>query len=514
MKNDTPKDLLNQAAAVTAGQPGALVPITVAHGDGIGPEIMAATLKVLTAAGARIAPETIEIGEKIYHAGHSSGIAPESWESLRRTKVFLKAPITTPSGGGYKSLNVTIRKTLGLYANVRPCVSYAPFVVTKHPRLDLVIVRENEEDLYAGIEHRQTDEVFQCLKLITRPGCEKIVRYAFEYARANGRKKVTCMTKDNIMKMTDGLFHQVFDEIRVAYPEIEADHMVIDIGAARLATRPELFDVIVTPNLYGDIISDIAAEMTGSVGLAGSANIGEHVAMFEAIHGSAPDIAGKGIANPSGLLLGAVMMLVHIDQPEVAAKVHNAWLCTLEDGVFTADLRGGGGGARTRVPMPFGSMDFADAIIERLGRLPQKLKPVSYQRAPAPQPSQEVRLLYVRAPAAQKALVGVDVFVHQSVLSADDLAAQLQASNTAALQLQLQMITNRGVKVWPGGFPETFCTDHWRCRFVASTDSGTITQRDIVTLLAALTDAGVDVIKTENLCTFDGVKGFALGQGQ
>jgi len=513
MKNDTPNPLL--AAAAPAGDRAAdtLVPITVAHGDGIGPEIMEATLKVLMAAGARIAPETIEIGEKLYHAGHSSGIAPESWDSLRRTKVFLKSPITTPSGGGYKSLNVTIRKTLGLYANVRPCVSYSPFVATKHPKLDLVIVRENEEDLYAGIEHRQTDEVFQCLKLITRPGCEKIVRYAFEYARANGRRKVTCMSKDNIMKMTDGLFHQVFDEIRVDYPEIATDHMIIDIGAARLATRPEQFDVIVTPNLYGDIISDIAAEMTGSVGLAGSANIGEHVAMFEAIHGSAPDIAGKGIANPSGLLLGAVMMLVHIRQPEVAAKIHNAWLCTLEDGVFTADLQSQGKPQTQRgIPMPFGSMDFDDAIIERLGRLPAQFKPVSYQNAPLPKTPAAAKPLYVRAPAAKKALVGVDVFVHQSALSADDLAVQLKASNTAALQLQ--MITNRGVKVWPGGFPETFCTDHWRCRFVAATPAGEIAQRDIVALLGALTEAGVDVIKTENLCTFDGVKGFALGQGQ
>ncbi len=511
MKNDAPQDLLN-LAAVTAHTPAdTLVPITVAHGDGIGPEIMAATLKVLMAAGARIAPEAIEIGEKLYHAGHSSGIAPESWDSLRRTKVFLKSPITTPSGGGYKSLNVTIRKTLGLYANVRPCVSYAPFVATKHPMLDLVIVRENEEDLYAGIEHRQTDEVFQCLKLITRPGCEKIVRYAFEYARANGRKKVTCMSKDNIMKMTDGLFHQVFDEIRVEYPEIAADHMIIDIGAARLATRPELFDVIVTPNLYGDIISDIAAEMTGSVGLAGSANIGEHVAMFEAIHGSAPDIAGKGIANPSGLLLGAVMMLVHIGQPEVAAKIHNAWLRTLEDGVFTADVQGAVG-VQNGLPRPFSSMDFADAIINRLGQLPANFRPVSYQQAPAPQADPAAKPLYVRAPAATKAVVGVDVFVHQSALGADELAVQLQAGNNDALQLQ--MITNRGVKVWPGGFPETFCTDHWRCRYVAATLSGVVAQRDIVNLLAALTDAGVDVIKTENLCTFDGVKGFALGQGQ
>src|SRR6187402_2220697 len=194
------------------------VPITVANGDGIGPEIMAATLHILKEAGARLDIETIEIGEKVYLSGNSAGIAPESWESLRRTKVFLKAPITTPQGGGYSSLNVAVRKTLGLYANVRPCVSYHPFVETKHPVMDLVIVRENEEDLYAGIEHRQTREVYQCLKLMSRPGCEKIVRYAFEYARLNNRKKVTCFTKDNIMKLTDGLFHKFFDEIAAEYP--------------------------------------------------------------------------------------------------------------------------------------------------------------------------------------------------------------------------------------------------------------------------------------------------------
>lgn len=504
MKNDTPSGLLSATEPPLA----APVPITVAHGDGIGPEIMQATLKVLAAAGARIAPETIEIGEQLYRAGHSSGIATEAWASLRRTKVFLKSPITTPQGGGYKSLNVTIRKTLGLYANVRPCVSYAPFVATRHPKMDLVIVRENEEDLYAGIEHRQTDEVFQCLKLITRPGSEKIVRYAFEYARANGRRKVTCMTKDNIMKMTDGLFHRVFDEIRAEYPEMTTEHMIIDIGAARLATRPEQFDVIVTPNLYGDILSDIAAELTGSVGLAGSANIGEHVAMFEAIHGSAPDIAGRGIANPSGLLLAAVMMLVHIRQADIAARIHNAWLCTLEDGVFTADLASAG-----RVGRPFGSMDFADAIIERLGRLPSQLQPVHYQNPAAPAAdSASVPAAPLRRPAARKALVGVDVFVHDGGGDAQALAARLQAHPVPGLVLQ--MITNRGVKVWPGGFPETFCTDHWRCRFVATDDGATVAPRAIVDLLGALTDGGIDVIKTENLCTFDGERGFALGQGQ
>ena len=274
--------------------------VTVAHGDGIGPEIMKATLAILEAANARIEWETIKVGQEVYLSGNTSGITKEAWDSIRKNKVFLKAPITTPQGGGYKSLNVTMRKTLGLFANVRPCQSLHPFVKTKHPEMDVVIIRENEEDLYAGIEHQQTDEVVQCLKLITRPGCEKIVRYAFEYAKLYNRKKVTCFTKDNIMKHTDGLFHKVFKEIAQEYPEIETENAIIDIGSARLADTPEDFDVLVMPNLYGDVVSDIAAQISGSVGMAGSSNIGESVAMFEAIHGSAPTIAGQNIANPSG----------------------------------------------------------------------------------------------------------------------------------------------------------------------------------------------------------------------
>ena len=302
------------------------VPITIARGDGIGPEIMAATLNILKAAGAKLAIDEIEIGEAVYLRGISTGIEPKALESLRRTKVFLKAPITTPQGGGFKSLNVTTRKTLGLYANVRPCVAYDPVVKTKHPGMNIVIVRENEEDLYAGIEHRQTADVFQTLKLISRPGSEKIVRYAFEYTRANNRKKVTAFTKDNIMKMTDGLFHQVFDEVAAEYTDIENEHWIVDIGAAKMADTPENFDVIVLPNLYGDILSDVAAQIAGSVGLAGSANIGETYGMFEAIHGSAPRRAGQNLANPSGLFLGAVLMLIHIGQPDVAEVAHNAWL--------------------------------------------------------------------------------------------------------------------------------------------------------------------------------------------
>src|SRR3954466_11449801 len=342
-------------------------PITVAHGDGIGPEIMNATLQILDAAGADLEIETIEIGEKVYLRGNSAGIEPSAWDSLLRTQVFLKAPITTPQGGGFKSLNVTTRKTLGQYANVRPCVSYHPFVDTKHPGMDVVIVRENEEDLYAGIEYQVTPEVTSCIKLISRPGSEKIIRYAFEYAPLHKRKKVTCFMKDNIMKMTDGLFHKVFDEIAAQYPDIEKEAWIVDIGAAKMADTPEAFDVIVMPNLYGDILSDVAAQIAGSVGLAGSANIGRNYAMFEAIHGSAPRRAGQNVANPSGLLLGAVMMLVHINQADVAERVHNAWLRTLEDGIHTYDIFTEGI-SKEKV----GTKEFAQAVVARMGQRPEK----------------------------------------------------------------------------------------------------------------------------------------------
>src|SRR6187549_3913512 len=391
------------------------VPITVAHGDGIGPEIMDATLHILKEAGARIDIETIEIGEKVYLAGNTAGIAPESWDSLRSTKVFLKAPITTPQGGGFSSLNVAVRKTLGLYANIRPCVSYHPFVDTKHPVMDVVIVRENEEDTYAGIEYRQTDQVEECLKLISRPGSEKIVRYAFEYAKKFNRKKVTCFIKDNIMKRTDGLFHRIFDEIAPEYPGIEADHWIVDIGSAKLADTPENFDVIVMPNLYGDVLSDVAAQIAGSVGLAGSSNIGENVAMFEAIHGSAPRRAGQNLANPSGLLLGAVMMLVHIGQPDVATRVHNAWLTTLEDGIHTYDVHEEGV-SKEKV----GTREFARAVASRLGRTPAKLKAVSYA------PAGVVTARTAIAPQtvdSRMELQGVDVYVIWESRDSDALAS-------------------------------------------------------------------------------------------
>ncbi len=480
-------------------------PITVANGDGIGPEIMAATLRILEGAGAELEIETIDIGEKVYLAGNSSGIEPSAWDSLRRTKVFLKAPITTPQGGGYKSLNVTVRKTLGLYANVRPCVSYHPFVKTKHPNMDVVIVRENEEDLYAGIEHRQTEQVFQCLKLISRPGSEKIVRYAFEYARRNNRKKVTCFTKDNIMKLTDGLFHKVFDEIASEYLNIENEHWIVDIGAAKLADTPEVFDVLVMPNLYGDVLSDVAAQIAGSVGLAGSANIGEHVSMFEAIHGSAPRRAGQNLANPSGLLMGAVMMLVHIGQTAIAERVHNAWLRTLEDGIHTYDIYKDGV-SREKV----GTKEFAEAVVARVGQVPQTLKSAKYEAADGEAVDATSKGSSVRT-RAKKDLVGVDVFLDWTKGTANELGDSL--AKLGGEGIKLEMMSNRGVKVWPGGHAETFCSDHWRCRFLAANDGGFVTHEQIISLLQRAAAAKFDFIKTENLYSFDGEKGYSLDQG-
>jgi isocitrate dehydrogenase len=475
--------------------------VTIAKGDGIGPEIMDATLNIIMAAGAKIEIEEIEVGEKVYLAGNTSGIAKESWDTIIKNKVFLKAPITTPQGGGYKSLNVTTRKFLGLYSNVRPCMSLSPYVETKHPKMDIVIIRENEEDLYAGIEHQQTDEVVQCLKLISRPGCEKIVRYAFEYAKQYGRKKVTCFTKDNIMKQTDGLFHKVFDEIAAEYPQIENEHWIIDIGAAKMADTPEAFDLIVMPNLYGDVLSDVAAQIAGSVGLAGSANIGEECSMFEAIHGSAPRRAGQNMANPSGLIQGAVMMLNHLGQTAVAEKVQNAWLKTIEEGIHTYDIYKEGV-SKEKV----GTKEFALAVIKNLGLKPSLLKPVSYANGSA-----LVLPKYRRRKQAKKDLVGVDVFVQWNENNPNELADKIKQLNSDGIQLS--MITNRGIKVWPEGFKETFCTDHWRCRF-KTTEERNLTKSEIIDILTKADKLNIDVIKTENLYHFDGKAAYSLGQGQ
>jgi isocitrate dehydrogenase len=474
-----------------------MIPIAVAEGNGIGPEITQAVLQILKRAKAPLDYRFCEIGEKVYLRGFPAGIEPKTWDLIRSCKAFLKGPITTPQGGGFKSLNVTIRTTLGLYANVRPCVAYAPFVDTKYPGMDVVIIRENEEDLYTGIEYRQTADTVHALKIISRPGCEKIIRYAFEYAKANQRKKVTCFSKDNILKLSDGLFHKIFDDISKEYPNITPEHWIVDIGAAKLADTPGTFDVVVMPNLYGDIISDIAAQIAGSVGLAGSANIGEQRAMFEAIHGSAPRRAGQNLANPSGLLLASIMMLVYVDLPETAQLIHNAWLKTLEDGFHTYDIYD-----EKSSKQKCGTKEFADAVIERLGKTPEFLKPVQYGKMG------ELTRFQVKAPERpEKKIAGIDVFV-DSTLSVDDLHQILKKIPESSFTLK--MISNRGVGVWPEKAPETACVDSWRCRFMANNSNAS--HREIADFMRKLADAGVDFTQTEQLCTFDGKPGYTLAQ--
>lgn len=478
--------------------------ITVAFGDGIGPEIMDSTLSILKEAKAKITIETIEVGKLMYERGFSSGIPPEAWKSIQTNKVLLKSPITTPQGGGYKSLNVTMRKMLGLYANVRPCSSFAPFIASKHPELDVVIVRENEEDLYAGIEYRQSHNVYQSLKLITRTGSEKIIRYAFEYAVKNNRKKVTCFSKDNIMKFTDGLFHKVFDEISKEYTSIEVDHYIIDIGTAKLASKPQIFDVIVTSNLYGDIISDVVAEISGSVGLAGSANIGEEFALFEAIHGSAPDIACQNIANPSGLINAAVMMLVHIGQGEVASKIQNALLKTIEDGMHTIDVYN----ERTS-KQKLTTKEFTEAVIARLGEKPSSFRVANYANAKT---IQKERIYEINTKEV-KTLVGVDVVLNWNH-NQPDLLAQEIVKLVQASELGLQMISVKGLKIWPNMKDVLMRSDEWSLRFVPTSEIKIINHAAIVKLLEKLSTAGFDFVRTNNLYLFDDKLGFSLAQGE
>lgn len=515
--------------------------ITIAYGDGIGPEIMDSTIAILKEAGAKLSFEIIEVGKNIYEKGFTSGLMPSAWQSFNNSRVLLKAPITTPQGGGYKSLNVTMRKKLGLFANVRPVASLHPFVVTNFPKMDLVIIRENEEDLYMGIEYRQSTQTYQCLKIITREGCEKIIRYAFEYALANGRKKVTCFSKDNIMKITDGLFHKVFNQIAAEYPSLQNDHYIVDIGTARLAAKPEIFDVIVTMNLYGDIISDVAAEISGSVGLAGSANIGKDYAMFEAIHGSAPDIAGKDIANPMGLLNAAVMMLIHIEQYGVAEKIRNALYKTLEDGMHTADIYNAGLSKKK-----VGTKEFTQEVIARLGQEPLQL-PVARFAASTQKDNSVAEKNYdmpnndlildnnsasnstkhwpANGSTESRSLIGFDLFIEwQEEFS--DLITLLNKMESE--KFEIKTISAKGLLLWPLSdkhMAPNFPKGQTILRFIGKEITGkssneiinpekTITHQNIVEILNICIANKIDFVKYEGLYLFDGKAGYTSGQGE
>ena len=407
--------------------------ITVAYGDGIGPEIMESVLKILSHAKTGLEIETIEIGEKIYKKGFSSGISDDVWEVIKRNKVLLKAPITTPLGKGYKSLNVTFRRTLELFANIRPSLSYYPYV-GKFKNMDVVIVRENEEDLYSGIEYKITKNSTMAMKLLSTSGCEKIIRYAFEYARINRRKKVTCVTKSNILKITDGCFQEIFLKIAPEYPNINSDHMLVDIASAKLANNPENFDIVVTLNLYGDIISDIASEVSGSVGLAGSANIGKEYAMFEAVHGSAPDIAGKNIANPSGLLNSAIMMLKHLGKNNEAEMIYNAWLKTIEEGLHTADIFN-----PEKSKKRLSTSEFTQAVIDNFDKKPNLLVS-KFQSAV----NEKISIKETLSSNEKTELIGTDIFIKTQFTS--ELIDKLQKLDDV---LKLHMVSSRGLLIWP-----------------------------------------------------------------
>ncbi len=472
--------------------------ITVAYGDGIGPEIMEAVLSILREAEAEISIDIIEIGERVYSKEWSHGISPSGWESIERTKILLKSPTTTPQGKGHKSLNVALRKNLGLYANIRPCISYHPVIENKFDKFDIVVIRENEEDVYTGIEHRLTGDSYQCTKIITRSGSEKICRYAFEYAKKHNRKKVTCLTKDNIMKMTDGTFHAAFDRIAKEYPDIKAEHYIVDIGMARVATEPENFDVIVTENLYGDILSDIVAQTSGSVGLAGSSNIGNEYAMFEAVHGSAPDIAGKNIANPSGLLNAAVHMLIYIGQVGTAKLIYDAWLKTLEDGIHTADLY-----KEKRSKQKVGTKEFAEAVIDNLGKKPAELIIGSGSDSKINLDSKinKVQDNYEQDYKVKK-LVGSDITLAWDKSSnVDQIVGLFESSN-----LQMIAIYSKGLAIWPGNLKPS--SDQITCRFIANNEKQAIINSDVNNLLIKLEEHNFDVVRMDKLYLYDGKEGF------
>ena len=474
--------------------------VTAIAGDGIGPEVMAATQRILAAAGARIAWEAAEAGAAAFRKGIATGCPQETLDSIARTGLALKGPLETAVGYGEKSANVTLRGFFELYGNIRP-VRELPGIRTPFTGrgIDLVIVRENVEDVYAGIEHMQTPTVAQCLKLITEPGCERILRLAFALARAESRERLVCSTKANIMKMTEGMLKRTFERMAPEYTDIAASHMIIDNCAHQLVIAPEQFGVIVTTNMNGDIISDLAAGLVGGLGVAPSANIGNAAAMFEAVHGSAPQIAGKGLANPTALLLAAVMLLRHIGDFTAAEAVEQALFVTLAEGRnLTGDIAPKGHGV--------GTAAFTDQVIANLGRISQ-LPSRHYRKLDLPAWPDAT---WHREPASRE-VVGVDVFI-ESALGAPALGDALCAA-AAGSAFGLKMISNRGSLVWPATGGRSFAVDHFRARFMLHTPAASDPDAAIADLLSRV---GVQHrwVQIEKLQRFDGTDGFTRAYGE
>ena len=475
--------------------------ITLIPGDGIGPEVTHATCKIIEAAGAQITWEVCEAGAEVFKKGLPSGVPLETINSIVRNRVALKGPLETPVGFGEKSANVTLRKLFETYGNIRPVRQFAGVESPYQDRnIDLVIVRENVEDLYAGIEYMQSPGVAQGLKLITRKGCEKIVRLAFEFARSEGRKRVTCATKANIMKLTEGLLKRTFEEIAPEYPDLQADHVIIDNCAHQMVRRPEQFDVIVTTNMNGDIISDLGSALIGGLGFAPGANIGNEAAIFEAVHGSAPKYAGKNIINPTAVLMSGVMMLRHIGEFEVADKVEHAVCITFEEGKHPLrDMVGNEGSVTTSA--------FTDAVIANLGKTSKTWTPKPYKSIKLPHVSN--RADFVQAKDTQ--LVGIDLFI-ESPLKPKELGDSL-TSLVQNSPMTLKLISNRGVMVYPsvGIMPDT--VDVNRCRFMLKQEGSPLSDAQIFDLIKIIA-AQHRWMHVEKLHIYDGKPGYTKAQGE
>ena len=472
-------------------------------GDGIGPEVVSAACRVINAAGVTIDWQHAEAGKKVFEKGIASGVPRETIDSLQSTGIALKGPLETPVGHGGKSANVTLRKFFEAFANIRP-VRELPGVITPFSGrgIDLVVVRENVEDLYAGIEHDQTPDVSQCLKLISTKGCEKIARFGFELARSEQRRSIHVATKANIMKLTEGRFKSVFESVAKDYPVIEAHHLLIDNCAHQLVIKPEQFDVIVTTNMNGDILSDLTSGLVGGLGIAPSANLGHESAFFEAVHGSAPDIAGQDKANPIALILSGVMMLRHLGEFEAAENIENALLVTLESGAgMPVDIAHGD-------VTPLGTSAFTELVIENLGDEPQCRFERSY--APLKMPKRSAAVA-VSSPVERK-VVGVDVFI-EFVGEAPVLGEILEEAAAHSL-FSLKMISNRGTQVYPHTGTSPDCVDHWRCRFIVEIPNSDIRGTAISELLAKIEGNGLRWMHLEKLNQFDGEDVFSKAQGE
>lgn len=482
------------------------IKVALASGDGIGPEITQAVLAIFEAARVPLTFVPVEMGQDIFQRGFSSGMTPEAKATIEDLGLLFKGPMETPKGKGVKSINVTARKVWNTYANKRvfralPGVN-TPFSRAGIP-INITIVRENIEDTYGGIEHFLTHDVALCRRFITRPGSEQVHRYAFEMARKNGLSKVACGHKANIMKLTDGLFLEVFYAVSREYPEIAASDIIVDDLAMKLVRRPDQFEVVVLPNLQGDIISDLCAGLVGGLGFAPSANVGDCVSIFEAVHGTAPDIAGKGIANPTALLMSGLMMLRHLQLHGVAALIENALMRTLESGVHTADF----GPSEIKSS---GLKEFTGAIISNLGSKPARSPVLGSDGVYMPQQAKPQLNIVHESSKPQSRVVGIDIFV-ESIEQPNALADKINPLIPAGLKLTL--ISNRGTQVWPSGSVFTECVNQYRVRIELVSEGGAATEKSLLGVAMAVAE-GVRVCSTEILMRYNGAAGYSLAQGQ